>query len=153
RLCALSCGEWRTLRLLTFVNHVLLDDAEAPISFPQQLLRFMEYLRPGGGGARFTLSTSLAIDRPLDVDALRWAVQQVSLRHDILRTVVTHCDGVSFQRVVTDEPAVLEITEVAAGDGAAADAESTFISRAEAHEFRLDAPPLLRARLGRVGPN
>lgn len=135
-----------------FQSDVLLDPAEAPISCPQQLLHFMEYLRPGGGGSRFTLSTSLAIEGPLDVDALWWAVQQVSLRHDILRTVVTHRDGVSFQRVVTDEPASLEIVELAGRDGAP-DLAPAYISRAEAHEFRLDAPPLLRAYLGSLGPD
>jgi hypothetical protein len=132
---------------------VLFDSAEAPISFPQQLLHFLEYLRPGGAGSRFTLSTSLAIEGPLDVDALRWAVEQVTLRHDILRSVVTHCDGVSFQRVVTDEPATLEIIDPGGRDGADSDLTSELVSMAEAHEFSLDAPPLLRACLGCLGPD
>lgn len=127
----------------------MFDYPEVPLSFPQQLLRFFEYLRPGGVGSLFNLSTEVVLEGDLDIPALKWAVQRVSLRHDVLRTSIIAGEGVPFQRVATEKPADLDVVPLNSQEEEAA--VHQFLSKTDTWEFDLEAPPFFRAFLGCLG--
>jgi Condensation domain len=125
--------------------------AEIPLSYPQQLLRFVEMLRPGSAtGAAFNVVALYRLSGPLELEALGWAAEAVVGRHDALRTVIVQGPGVPHQRVLPVAAAPLDVTEAEPGERES-EAVATFFNRLAATQFDVSRPPLLRAAVRRLG--
>jgi amino acid adenylation domain-containing protein len=72
-------------------------EGDAPLSFAQQRLWFLDRL--AGGGAAYTIPAALRLKGALDVDALRRALAAVAERHPALRTAMPLVDGRPVQRI------------------------------------------------------
>ncbi|HEY7113803.1 MAG TPA: condensation domain-containing protein, partial [Thermoanaerobaculia bacterium] len=125
-------------------------DREAPLSFAQQRLWFLEQLEPGS--PLYNVPEVLSLEGPLDIPALESALRAVVSRHEVLRTSFGGVNGEARARVedVTVPLPVVDLTaepadrrEAEARQAAAADAETP---------FDLRRAPLLRARLFRLAP-
>ncbi|PYC73576.1 non-ribosomal peptide synthetase, partial [Streptomyces tateyamensis] len=66
-----------------------------PLSFAQQRLWLLENLRPGT--AEYVVPIGWRLDGPLDVPALRRALDALLQRHEVLRTRYQECDSVPGQ--------------------------------------------------------
>ncbi|WP_424211346.1 non-ribosomal peptide synthetase [Streptomyces sp. BI20] len=122
------------------------DPAAPPVlSFAQRRLWFVDQLQPGSPAYNVPVATR--IRGPLDVPALRLALQEIVDRHEVLRTVYHHRDGAAEAepRVIDGYRLPLPVTELA--DEAAVRA----FHDADAHApFDLAGTVPLRARLGRL---
>jgi amino acid adenylation domain-containing protein len=72
-----------------------------PLSFAQQRLWFMDQLEPANSA--YNLSFGLRLNGYLHPLALKWSIQQIVNRHEVLRTRFSVCDGVPVQ-VISTEP-------------------------------------------------
>ncbi|MFZ2510976.1 MAG: amino acid adenylation domain-containing protein, partial [Gordonia sp. (in: high G+C Gram-positive bacteria)] len=68
-----------------------------PLSFAQQRMWFINQFAPGD--ATYNIPVVMRLSGDLDVEALRLAVVDVVVRHEVLRTVFPAVDGVPFQVV------------------------------------------------------
>ncbi|MGW2179787.1 amino acid adenylation domain-containing protein, partial [Streptomyces sp. NPDC001732] len=107
-----------------------------PLSHAQRGLWFLHRLE--GPSATYNIPLVLRLTGDPDVDALRAAVRDVSLRHETLRTVFPEADGVARQQVL-DDPAGLAVVTTDDVDGA--------VAGAARHAFDLHTEPPLRATL------
>ncbi|KXT58111.1 peptide synthetase [Gordonia sp. QH-12] len=123
------------------------DEVErAPLSFSQLAMWFNE--RFGGASAENNIVLTLAVEGPVNDDALRGAIADVVRRHRSLRTSFSEIDGLPVQ-VIRDDADIevpLSITE-------ATDADDPVRIAAQTGEliFDLAAAPLVRAHLVRAG--
>ncbi len=99
--------------LLTIPRRAKLE--HDPLSFAQQRLWFLDRLEPQSSA--YNESSALRLDGPLNIDALRGAINAIVERHEVLRTTYDlTSSGEPIQRVcaATDiEFRVLDISEVA----------------------------------------
>jgi hypothetical protein len=124
---------------------------ETPLSYPQQLLRFFDVLRPGSAtNAAFNVVAVYRLRGPLDLDALAWAAEAVVGRHDALRTVIVPGPGVPYQQVLQAAAAPLDVTAAGAGEREAGAVEA-FFRRLASTQFDVSRPPLFRAAVRRLG--
>ncbi|NMD93864.1 amino acid adenylation domain-containing protein [Rhodococcus sp. BL-253-APC-6A1W] len=72
--------------------------ARIPLSLAQQRMWFLNRFDPGA--ATYNIPVALRLSGDLDHAALKAAVEDLLLRHDILRTVYPEADGAGIQRVV-----------------------------------------------------
>jgi amino acid adenylation domain-containing protein len=120
-----------------------------PLSFAQQRLWFIEQLEPGS--AAYHVSFLFQLHGPLDVEALRRALQHIVRRHEVLRTSFPELLGRSQQLIAAPAELALPIDslEHLAGDEQRAALEAG--ARDEARRpFALASGPMLRARLVRL---
>ncbi|GAA2993323.1 non-ribosomal peptide synthetase [Streptomyces fulvorobeus] len=126
--------------------------AAVPLSYAQQRLWFLN--RVEGPAATYNVPLVLALDGPLDTDALRGALADVVARHESLRTVFAEQDGVARQEVLDAGAAAslapLVVEPAPAEETADAWAEET-VSRLTAEPFDLTGDLAVRARLLRLG--
>lgn len=110
-----------------------------PLSY-SQLAMWFQY-RMEGAGSVGNLPLAMRFDGPLDIAALRAALDDVVARHESLRTTFPEHDGVPYQVVHPAAPVPLPVREVTSAQLTAALAEI-----ADYH-FTLDGEPLIRAEL------
>jgi amino acid adenylation domain-containing protein len=115
-----------------------------PPSVDQTRLWFLWRLEPDSSD--YNLSRALRIRDRLDVAALRFALDAIAARHEVLRTSLPERDGHPVQLVAAPVPVPLPVTDVG-GVGAARDA----IAAEARRPFELTKGPLFRARLLRLG--
>ena len=120
--------------------------ARVPLSFNQERLWFLD--RFEGADRAYGCHFALAIEGPLDTDALARALQMVVDRHEALRTRFVAEEGQAWQCVEPQMPLELQRhdlspVEPARRQAALADA----MQAALAEPFRLDQLPLARATL------
>ncbi|MFG3282494.1 amino acid adenylation domain-containing protein [Streptomyces sp. NPDC048111] len=121
-----------------------------PLSFAQQRMWFMEELVPGTALQNIPLAVRLT--GPLDIGAVRGALNAVVRRHDTLRTAFGVHQGAPGHRVIAPQQAQLTVPVTDFGPGAAGEGTVGGWLRQQATEpFALDRPPLLRAALARLG--
>ncbi|MFV2113728.1 amino acid adenylation domain-containing protein [Micromonospora sp. LOL_025] len=84
-------------------------DGQAPLSFAQERLWFLEQLRPGT--AEYVLPMALRLTGVLDSHALRQALTAVCGRHEVLRATVDLVDGSAVQRFAPCEQVPLTVVE------------------------------------------
>src|SRR5262245_6683053 len=88
------------------------EGEDAPLSFSQQRLWFMEHLEPGRSINNIPLA--LWVKGALDIPAMERAVGEIVKRHEALRTVFKLKGAEPVQHVVEWKPIKLEI--IAAAD-------------------------------------
>ncbi|MFF3257520.1 amino acid adenylation domain-containing protein, partial [Actinacidiphila glaucinigra] len=117
-----------------------------PPSFAQTRLWFLRQLE--GGNANYNIPVVLRLTGALDAEAMRDALRDVLVRHEVLRTVFPAPDGTPLQSVLPSESVAFDVPLV---DIAEADLREEIerVSRS-AFELRTDIP--LRARLFRLRP-
>jgi amino acid adenylation domain-containing protein len=123
--------------------------AEAPLSFAQQRLWFLDHLE--GPSAVYNMPLALALSGPLGVAAFEQAVGELERRQEALRTRLPEAGGVPVQRVEPHRPRRLPLADLSGLPEAAGAAEAERLRGAEARRpFDLASGPLFRARLLRL---
>ena len=122
-----------------------------PLSFSQQRLWFIEQLTPGT--TLFNIPFALHLKGELNVEALHASLNDLLVRHEILRTGIRSTDGVPSQHISESLNIALPFDDLS-GLAATAREGAQFNALQETFEqpFDLTSPPLLRARLLRVAP-
>ncbi|KPI15331.1 amino acid adenylation domain protein [Actinobacteria bacterium OK074] len=125
------------------------DGAPVPLSFAQHRIWFLDQLEPSR--AVYNVSASLMLRRHLTTAVVRGALDELTRRHEVLRTVFPSDDGEPRQRVMDRlSPPLTEtdLRELPESDRAAA-----ALSRCEENKrrpFDLASGPLLRCLLLRL---
>jgi pristinamycin I synthase-3/4 len=133
--------------------HVIADDRRgsrrAPCSYAQQRLWFLDRLHEGS--VEYLVSSATRLHGPLDVDALRRAVQTIVARHDVLRTHFEEVDGTPLQ-VVEETGRVDVIVEdlSPAAPASQAAAVDQVLQHERLRPFDLRHAPLMRIRVLRL---
>ncbi|BCX68943.1 non-ribosomal peptide synthetase [Pseudomonas izuensis] len=122
-----------------------------PLSFSQQRLWFIEQLTPGT--TLFNIPFALHLNGELNVEALHASLNDLLVRHEILRTGIRSTDGVPCQHISNALNIELPFDDLS-GLAATAREGAQFNALQETFEqpFDLTHPPLLRARLLRLAP-
>ncbi len=133
---------------------------EAPLSFAQRRLWFLDRLTPGSSA--YNMGVALRLRGPLDLAALAAAVHAVTCRHQALRTTFGDREGDPVQRVAPAGPPaaalpridLLALPAAAVGGGTAAEGEALRLAAAIlARPFDLERGPLFRPLLIRQAPD
>jgi aspartate racemase len=118
-------------------------DADAPLSFAQLRLWFLEQLEPGSN--LYNIGRALRLSGLLDVRALEATLTEIVRRHESLRTTFTVVDRVPVQRIGSAKPVdapVIDLTELPPAEREPL-AESLATQEAS-RTFDLSAGPLIR---------
>ncbi|MGW4642220.1 amino acid adenylation domain-containing protein [Sphaerisporangium sp. NPDC004334] len=117
-----------------------------PLSYAQRRLWFMSRLE--GPSATYNIPGALRLRGPLDVAALRLALDDVTARHESLRTVFPDHEGEAEQRVLPPELAHVPLEQVDLAPGELDEA----LRAACAHAIDLSRELPLKATLFRLAP-
>ena len=117
----------------------------APLSFAQQRLWFLEHLEPGE--PVYHVHCALRLIGVLRENHLRAAIDEIVRRHEVLRTVFTTRNGVPIQRI--NPPSKVSLNTAAVSD---ADLRSRMEAEA-ARPFNLGSDLMLRAALFELAPD
>ena len=121
-----------------------------PLSFAQQRLWLLDQMQPDT--PVYTIAKALRLDGPLDVAALRRALDAVVERHEVLRTTFALDNGIPVQVIADGRPAELAVMDLR--DRPAADRELEASRRLEQEARRpydLSRDAMLRALVLRLG--
>ncbi|HEX7242822.1 MAG TPA: amino acid adenylation domain-containing protein, partial [Longimicrobiaceae bacterium] len=121
-----------------------------PLSFAQERLWFLHRLAPES--VAYNTPVFLRARGPLDVPALRRALDALVERHESLRTSFPTADGRPVQHVAPPAPVPLPVEDLSGLDGMARERE--VVRRVHAtlrRPFELRTGPLFRASLLRLG--
>ncbi|MDG9701462.1 non-ribosomal peptide synthetase [Streptomyces sp. DH37] len=123
-----------------------------PMSFAQERLWFLD--RASEAGDEYVLWFSWRIRGGLDRAAWQAALDDLTARHEVLRTALVEVDGRPAQQVCDPAAVPLEWRHVPEGGDGAARLDAV---REQAHalatrRFDLDRPPMLRAGVWELGP-
>ncbi len=121
-----------------------------PLSFAQERLWFLHRLAPES--VAYNTPVFLRVCGPLDVPALRRALDALVERHESLRTSFPTADGRPVQHVAPPAPVPLPVEDLSGLDGAAR--ENEIVRRVHGtlrRPFDLRTGPLFRASLLRLG--
>ena len=124
------------------------DRESAPLSYNQQGLWVLNQLMPGT--SLYHTPMAVRLTGPLNVEALRKALEAIVARHDSLRTTFATVDGAPMQVVsdLTLDVPVVDLGELSESDR---EAEALRVLRLEARKpFDLSQGPLIRAVLLRM---
>ncbi|HVR96986.1 MAG TPA: amino acid adenylation domain-containing protein, partial [Thermoanaerobaculia bacterium] len=122
------------------------DEAgDAPLSFSQQRLWFLDRLEPGA--ATYNLPVAVRLRGALDVSSLEAALSGIVRRHEALRTTFHEREGVPVQKVEPVQALTLPVED-------APDENAAFRRMAEeaVRPFDLENGPVFRALLLRIAP-
>ncbi|MGR6921076.1 amino acid adenylation domain-containing protein [[Actinomadura] parvosata] len=121
-----------------------LPAAPVPLSAAQRRLWFLDQV---DAGVAYNMPMLVRLHGPVDVPALRGALQDVVARHEPLRTVFTVHDGEPAQRVLPAAAPGFTVAEVPAAE------LDERIAQAARHRFDLAAEPPIHAVLFTTGPD
>ncbi|MEU5813597.1 amino acid adenylation domain-containing protein [Streptomyces huasconensis] len=121
--------------------------ARVPLSFAQQRLWFLSRLE--GPSATYSIPLAMRLSGPLDVAALRAALEDVVTRHESLRTVFPEHEGTPYQLVLDGAAARPSFTVTEA----AGEELDTALRTASLRPFDLTRDLPLRTELFRVAPD
>jgi amino acid adenylation domain-containing protein len=121
-----------------------------PLSFAQERFWLLERLE--AGSALYNIPLALRLKGRLEPAALAAGLREVVRRHEVLRARFAWVAGIARQEIVTSDGPELGCVDLTALPGEAREAELLRVAREEAGaRFDLGSPPLLRARLLRLG--
>ena len=122
------------------------DRSDAPLSFAQQRLWFLQQLDPGS--AAYHVLVFYRLKGQLNVAAWERSLNEIIRRHEILRTVFRERNGAPVQIVQPSLHIGLPVIDLSALSRSEADRETEHIFETEAaRPFSLHDGPLLRATL------
>jgi amino acid adenylation domain-containing protein len=122
---------------------------EAPASFAQERMWFVDRLE--GDGPVYHIPSAQHLRGPVDVEAMRRAVQELVRRHETLRTSLPERDGVPVQRIAPPGPVDLPFADLSPLSPEARAAEANRLAERSANDsFDLEAGPLFRVSLVRI---
>jgi amino acid adenylation domain-containing protein len=82
----------------------------APLSFAQQRLWFMNQLEPDS--PLYNITSARRVHGPLDVRALQQALDEIVVRHEILRTTFVASDGEPLQYIGKPRPVTMVVVDL-----------------------------------------
>ena len=142
-----SSGASYTLDALKRVDRE--DAGSLPLSFGQQRLWFLEQIE--GELTAYNIPLAWRIRGPLDVEALRAALEMIVRRHEPLRTTVTMREQEPVQVIGEVDRFALPVVELDLADAEERESEIDRLGREEAvRRFDLSKDLLLRAKLLKV---
>lgn len=122
---------------------------EAPLSYSQQRLWFVDQIQPGN--PIYNINVTVRITGALRRERFEPLMQKVIERHESLRTTFVVRDGVPLQRIAMQGQANTEFLEIGALQGETVEDKITAFARAHAlTEFNLAKGPLSRASIIRI---
>jgi len=122
------------------------EQTKLPLSFAQQRLWLLDQLEPGG--LSYNCGGAARLSGKIDLDALRYSLNQVVQRHEALRTTFQSIDGRPRQVISHPQPLSLPMTDLSAIPIAQREEKATEIIRDEAaRPFDLSRGPLMRVAL------
>ncbi|WP_160955282.1 condensation domain-containing protein, partial [Xanthomonas sp. LMG 8993] len=125
------------------------DARQAPLSFPQRRLWFIDQLE--GGSRQYNIPTAMRLRGQLDVQAMQAALDRIVARHQILRTVYRFQDDAPVQQVLAPAPIPLAQTDLSALAPEVALSRARDLAMQEAaRPFDLSADLMLRCVLIRL---
>ncbi|MFD8813819.1 condensation domain-containing protein [Streptomyces sp. NPDC059627] len=126
------------------------SEDRVPLSFAQRRLWFLYQVE--GRSATYNIPLGLRLSGVVDVSALRWALRDVVVRHESLRTVFPAEGGVPFQRVIAADEVVVpfEVVDVS-GVGASGLAAAMGVAAGSGFDLGVEIP--VRAHVFVVGPD
>jgi amino acid adenylation domain-containing protein/non-ribosomal peptide synthase protein (TIGR01720 family) len=126
-------------------------DGELPLSFAQERLWFLAQV--DRESSAFNIPAALRVRGPLDLGVLARSLSEVVRRHESLRTAFRSVQGKPAQTVLPALPLPLPAVDLEGLGPDLRDPEIRRLANGEALlPFALDRPPLVRARLLRLGP-
>ncbi|WP_407445612.1 non-ribosomal peptide synthase/polyketide synthase [Rhodococcus sp. (in: high G+C Gram-positive bacteria)] len=120
--------------------------ARIPLSLAQQRMWFLNRFDPGA--ATYNIPVALRLSGDLDLAALKSAVEDLLVRHDILRTVYPEVDGAGIQQVLPLSEVDTDLTPVPVE----ADDVFAVVGELISAGFDVTAEVPVRVRLFRAGP-
>jgi amino acid adenylation domain-containing protein len=125
---------------------------EAPLSFAQERLWFLDRLEPDS--ASYNIPAVLRLTGDLDVGTIQRCFREIVRRHGALRTTFTEIDGMPRQVVAPDASVPLPVIDLAGLPETDRDREAAHrIAHEVGRSFDLAQGPLLRLHLLRNGVN
>jgi amino acid adenylation domain-containing protein len=122
---------------------------DAPLSLGQERVWVLQRLAPHSPA--YGIPVTLRISGPLHAGALERATGEIVRRHQALRTVIVHADGVPAQRVLPFDGFRLPLHDLTAmPPDAREEGARRLISEDRRTPFGMDGAPLFRAFLVRV---
>ena len=132
-----------------FPLHPTTHEGDAPLSFAQQRLWFLDQMEPGS--PLYNIPSALRMQGKLDVAALEQSINTLVQRHAALRTTFQLVDGQPMQHV---QPALrLPLPQVNLADVSQSEREATtqrYLAEAATQPFDLTQGPLIRTTLLRL---
>jgi len=134
------------------------EPVEAPLSFAQQRLWFLDQLEPGS--PQYNVHAAVRLQGGVDVEALKHSFEFMVQRHETLRTTFELRNGTPVQVIQTQAGLVIErheLEEKFSRKGAKGqsqtrrDAISDILEEEALKPFDLASGPLLRVKLLRLG--
>ncbi len=124
-------------------------NGEAPLSYAQQRLWFLDQLLPDS--AAYVVPLALQLTGRLDVMTLARCLQDLVQRHEALRTTIATRNGLSIQIIAADRQISLPMVELSALDRQVREIACEHLLRQEAQQpFLLERGPLMRTTLLRL---
>ena len=124
-------------------------DGDLPLSFAQQRLWFLAQM---GASQAYHIFNGWRLKGRLDRGALRRALDQIVARHEALRTTFVSVEDQPVQSIAAAEESQFHLAEHDLGQASDAQTELDHLASEEATTgFDLEAGPLIRGRLVRVG--
>ncbi|HSG39798.1 MAG TPA: amino acid adenylation domain-containing protein, partial [Thermoanaerobaculia bacterium] len=126
------------------------EAAEAPLSFSQERLWFLDRLTPGT--SIYNIPSPMRVRGPVSPEVLRLCFDEILRRHEALRTRFEERDGVPVQAVDPPPRATLPLIDLAGLPPAPRRAEAGRVTAWEAAlPFDLERGPVIRLALLRLG--
>jgi amino acid adenylation domain-containing protein/non-ribosomal peptide synthase protein (TIGR01720 family) len=124
----------------------LVHEEALPLSFAQQRFWFIDQLE--GGNAQYNMPSALRLTGDLDVSAMQRALDEILLRHEIIRTTYHLRDGVGLQVVNPARPFPLVRIDLSGWDASMQQDEVTRLTREDAAKvFDLTRDLMMRVTL------
>jgi amino acid adenylation domain-containing protein len=127
-------------------------NGDAPLSFAQERLWFLEQLQPDS--ALYHINVAASLTGRLDVTALEKALNEIIRRHEVLRTSFVATGGEPHQLIAPTFELSLPLTDLTQLPTVdRAEAAQTLANEEARQPFDLTRAPLLRTRLLRLEEN
>ena len=120
-----------------------------PLSFAQQRLWFLDQLSPGN--LFYNIPVALRFIGNLDLDALKWSINKLIQRHEILRTVFKNENGIPVQVILDTQDVDYSFHDLYTNDSQARDQQAlSIIQEGIKQPFDLNKGPLFRIFVIRI---
>jgi amino acid adenylation domain-containing protein/non-ribosomal peptide synthase protein (TIGR01720 family) len=120
-----------------------------PLSYAQQRLWFLDQLEPGN--VAYNAPLGVRLEGVLDKESLRWSINEIIRRHEVLRTGFASHNGKAVQEIVPELQLQVEEIDLSELAAATREEEAQRLAQAEVETpFDLARAPLLRAKLLRL---